>query len=109
MFLTARRLFDGRTPEVFSNWVVEIDDGRILDVGPLRASLPESDVVDLGDVTLLPGLMDIHQHLAFDASDQPVTHLEADDDAMLLCCGCARRRKERSQRGSPRSGTLATE
>jgi imidazolonepropionase-like amidohydrolase len=84
MFLTARRLFDGRTPEVFSNWVVEIDDGRILDVGPRRASLPESDVVDLGDVTLLPGLIDIHQHLAFDASDEPVTHLEADDDAMLL-------------------------
>ena len=84
MFLTARRLFDGRTPEVFSNWVVEIDDGRILDVGPLRASLPESDLVDLGDVTLLPGLIDVHQHLAFDASDEPVTHLEADDDAMLL-------------------------
>jgi imidazolonepropionase-like amidohydrolase len=84
MFLTARRLFDGRTPEVFSNWAVEIDDGRILDVGPRRASLPESDVVDLGDVTLLPGLIDIHQHLAFDASDEPVTHVEADDDAMLL-------------------------
>jgi imidazolonepropionase-like amidohydrolase len=46
--------------------------------------LPESDVVDLGDVTLLPGLIDIHQHLAFDASDEPVTHVEADDDAMLL-------------------------
>jgi len=84
MFLTARRLFDGRTPEVFSNWVVEIDDGRILDVGPLQASLPESDVVDLGDVTLLPGLIDIHQHLAFDGSNEPVTHLDADDDAMLL-------------------------
>jgi imidazolonepropionase-like amidohydrolase len=64
MFLTARRLFDGRTPEVFNDWVVEIENGRILDVGALPTSLPESEVVDLGDVTLLPGLIDVHQHLA---------------------------------------------
>jgi imidazolonepropionase-like amidohydrolase len=84
MLLTARRLFDGRTAEVFDDWVVEIDDGRIVDVGPRRASLPGSAVVDLGDVTLLPGLIDVHQHLAFDASADPVAHLLADDDATLL-------------------------
>jgi imidazolonepropionase-like amidohydrolase len=84
MFLTAQRLFDGRTPEVFDNWGIEIDDGRIVDIGPFRAMRPRSDVVDLGDATLLPGLIDVHQHLAFDASDDPVGHLEADDDATLL-------------------------
>jgi imidazolonepropionase-like amidohydrolase len=84
MFLTARRLFDGRTPEVFNDWVVEIENGRILDVGALPTSLPESEVVDLGDVTLLPGLIDVHQHLALDASDDPVAHLQAADDATLL-------------------------
>jgi imidazolonepropionase-like amidohydrolase len=84
MFLTAQRLFDGRTPEVFDNWGIEIDDGRIVDIGPCRAMRPGSDVVDLGDATLLPGLIDVHQHLAFDASDDPVGHLEADDDATLL-------------------------
>ncbi|HTD49420.1 MAG TPA: amidohydrolase family protein [Acidimicrobiia bacterium] len=41
-------------------------------------------MVDLGDATLLPGLIDIHQHLAFDASEDPVGHLIADDDATLL-------------------------
>ena len=84
MFLTARRLFDGRTPEVFDNWGIEIEDGRIIDIGPFQAMRPGSDVVDLGDVTLLPGLIDVHQHLAFDASDDPVAHLQADDNATLL-------------------------
>jgi imidazolonepropionase-like amidohydrolase len=84
MLLTARRLFDGRTPDVFNDRVVEIEDGLIVDVRDRRASLPERDVVDLGDVTLLPGLIDVHQHLAFDASDDPVAHLQADDDATLL-------------------------
>ncbi len=84
MFLTAQRLFDGRTPQVFDEWGIEIDDGRIVDIGPSRAMRPASDVVDLGDATLLPGLIDVHQHLAFDASDDPVGHLEADDDATLL-------------------------
>jgi imidazolonepropionase-like amidohydrolase len=84
MFLTGRRLFDGRTPEVFSDWMIEIDDGRIVDLGPRRSSLPEASVIDLGDVTLLPGLIDVHQHLAFDASDDPVAQLQADDDATLM-------------------------
>jgi imidazolonepropionase-like amidohydrolase len=84
MFLSARRLFDGRTPEVFDDWGIEIEDGRIVDVGPFRAMRPGSDVVDLGDVTLLPGLVDVHQHLAFDASDDPAGHLQADDDATLM-------------------------
>ena len=87
MLLRARRLFDGRTPKVFRDWVVEVEDGRILDVGPRSraASWPDAgDVVDLGDVTLLPGLIDAHQHLVFDASDDPVAHLQAQDDATVL-------------------------
>jgi len=84
--LRADRLFDGRTPEVFHDWVVEVEDGRILDVGPRsRASGSDAgDVVDLGDVTLLPGLIDTHQHLVFDASDDPAAHLQAEDDAAVL-------------------------
>ena len=45
---------------------------------------PETEMLDLGDVTLLPGLIDIHQHLAFDASDDPVAHLFDVNDATLL-------------------------
>ena len=87
MLLRADRLFDGWTPEVFHDWVVEVEDGRILDVGPRSRAVSGSgadDVVDLGDVTLLPGLIDAHQHLVFDASDDPVAHLQAEDDVAVL-------------------------
>ena len=87
MLFRAHRLFDGRTPKVFRDWVVEVEDGRILDVGPRSRAASGSDagdVVDLGDVTLLPGLIDVHQHLVFDASDDPVAHLQAEDDAAVL-------------------------
>ena len=84
MILTARRLFTGRTTEVLSDQVVQIEDGRIVDVRH-RSSLPsDAHVLDLGDVTVLPGLIDVHQHLAFDASPNPVAQLDADDDATLL-------------------------
>jgi imidazolonepropionase-like amidohydrolase len=83
--LTARRLWDGRTPEVLDDLAVEIEDGRILAVGPRPENVSEMvEVVDLGDATLLPGLVDAHQHLVFDASDDPVGHLQAADDADLL-------------------------
>ena len=84
MFLTGRHLFDGRTPHVHDDWMIEIDGERIVAVGPRDESVPAADLVDLGDVTLLPGLIDVHQHLAFDSSMDPVIQLQADDDATLL-------------------------
>jgi imidazolonepropionase-like amidohydrolase len=62
-------------PEGFRDWVVELEDGLILDVGPCSRAASGSDagdVVDLGDVTLLPVLVDAHQHLVFDASHDPM-------------------------------------
>jgi len=87
MLLTARRFFDGRTPEVQHDRVIEVVDGRIVGVAPRSGVAPgpgAADVVDLGDVTLLPGLIDPHQHLVFDASDDPVAGLQAEDDAAVL-------------------------
>lgn len=84
MLLTARRLFTGRTADLVEDQVLEIDDGRIVAVRSRDGTTEPADLVDLGDVTLLPGLIDVHQHLAFDASADPVTQLDADDDATLL-------------------------
>lgn len=84
MLLTARRLFTGRTSELLEDRVLEIEDGRIADIRPRASPPPSAEVVDLGDVTLLPGLIDVHQHLAFDASSDPVAQLDADDDRALL-------------------------
>jgi imidazolonepropionase-like amidohydrolase len=58
------RLIDGLGGEVLKNAVVIIEKGRIKEVGtegkiPLRA---DADVIDMGNCTLMPGLLDIHLH-----------------------------------------------
>src|SRR5918995_1778556 len=81
--IRAARLFDGELAAVVPNPVVVVNDGRITEI---RSDGPPEDVelVDLGDVTLLPGLIDTHVHLAFDASPDPVSRLSRLTDAELL-------------------------
>ncbi|MEV6495506.1 amidohydrolase family protein, partial [Actinoplanes sp. NPDC051633] len=43
-----------------------------------------AELVDLGAATLLPGLVDSHVHLVFDASPDPVGHLAGADDEEVL-------------------------
>ncbi len=60
----AARLLDVETGRMMTNVVVVVADGRIQSVGnrpPAGAA-----VIDLGDVTLLPGLTDLHTHLGGD-------------------------------------------
>jgi imidazolonepropionase-like amidohydrolase len=82
--LTAIRaawLFDGTTPNLLPNPTVVLDGTTIRSVGS-AAPVPEgATVVELTGATLLPGLVDGHVHLAFDASDDPVSALATRDDA----------------------------
>lgn len=54
----------GATPPIKGGEVLVGDDGRILGVGSQgsRSVPPESDVVDLGEAALLPGLVNLHAH-----------------------------------------------
>jgi len=79
--LRAARLFDGVTTH--TDPLVLVEDGRITEVrtGPAPA---DADLLDLGEATLLPGLIDTHVHLAFDAGLDAVAALATrDDDAVL--------------------------
>ena len=60
--------------------VLVLDGGSIRDI---RSGSATADV-DLGDVTLLPGLVDTHVHLGFDCSPDVLTPLLEDDDDVLL-------------------------
>ncbi|HYC52150.1 MAG TPA: amidohydrolase family protein, partial [Gemmatimonadaceae bacterium] len=50
----------------FENGTVAVADGRIKYVGP-RADAPRGGDIDLGDVLLLPGLVNTHTHLELTA------------------------------------------
>lgn len=82
--LRAARLFDGKEPKLVEQALVLVDGGRVVAVERAGEPPAGADVVDLGNVTLLPGLVDTHVHLGFDASRDPVGRMVADDDATLL-------------------------
>lgn len=65
--LKAARLFDGASNDVVTNAVVVVEGTRIRAVGgPVPAG---AEVIDLGDVTLLPGFIDAHTHLSFESGE----------------------------------------
>jgi imidazolonepropionase-like amidohydrolase len=82
--IRAARLFDGVGPQVVEQPVLVVDDGRIIEVRA-GGSMPDSaEVVDLDGATLLPGLVDPHVHLIFDASPDPLARLSTATDDELL-------------------------
>jgi imidazolonepropionase-like amidohydrolase len=83
LVLRAGQVFDGERSRGAAG--VLIQDGKIIDLDTSWAQPPEgAQVLDFGpDACLLPGLIDAHVHLAFDASADVVTSLAACDDNAL--------------------------
>ncbi len=79
----AARLFDGSELVDGGSFVV-IEGPHIAAVGSGEATLADAELVDFGDATLVPGLVDTHVHLAFDASPDPVGRLAARSDEEVL-------------------------
>lgn len=82
--IRAARLFDGVSSRLVERPAVMVDDGRIIEVRPGGAVPDLVDVVDLAGATLLPGLVDAHVHLIFDAGPDPVARLDAATEQELL-------------------------
>ena len=80
--LRAGQAFDG---ERFIGPVdVVLDGGDIVEVSPWREHGGDVALEDLGDATVLPGLVDAHQHLSWDCSTEPLGWHQASDDGVLL-------------------------
>ncbi len=80
----AARIYTG-SGAVLEHGFVVVDSGVIVAVERSGVEPPElAQLVDLGDVTLLPGLIDAHVHLAFDATGEVVAPMLGLDAAALL-------------------------
>jgi imidazolonepropionase-like amidohydrolase len=76
----AARMLDVKSGNIIKNAVVLIENGRITDAGE-NLKVPEgAEVIDLGDATLLPGLIDCHTHLLQNYEPQ----YGGDDPNMIL-------------------------
>jgi imidazolonepropionase-like amidohydrolase len=84
LVLRAGRVFDGERARGAATVVIQ--DGKISGLDTSGALPPAgAEVLDFGPgACLLPGLIDAHVHLAFDASADVVTSLAACDDGALL-------------------------
>src|ERR1700674_419979 len=88
----ASRLLDPRTGNMLSPAAVLIEGGKIKEVGPpsrVQANAPAGvKTIDLGNATLLPGLIDSHTHLLLDVIVPPeaesARHLNGDFAPGLL-------------------------
>ncbi|MES2291129.1 MAG: amidohydrolase family protein [Pseudomonadota bacterium] len=63
--ITAARMIDVETGKVVEHPMVNVTDGRITGIADARTVRLRGDekLIDLGDRTLLPGLIDMHVHL----------------------------------------------
>jgi len=67
--LKAARMFDAKSGAVTAPGLVVVNGIRIQAVGPSAALPAGAQLIDLGDATLLPGLMDAHTHLSMEMGE----------------------------------------
>ena len=69
--IKAGRLIDPETATVTANQIILIEGERIKAVGPNLAIPAGSTIIDLSKLTVLPGLVDTHTHMALTYKEQP--------------------------------------
>ena len=91
----AARLFDGKADKLRTDVAVLIEGDRIKEVGTaaqIVAKAPGARVIDLGNVTLMPGLIDAHTHVMADSIDDYTTMLAKRSLAARAIAGTAHAR-----------------
>jgi imidazolonepropionase-like amidohydrolase len=66
----AARMLDVRTGAFVNNPVIVVEGDRIISAGSNLATPAGAQAIDLGDVTLLPGLIDCHTHVLLQPEDE---------------------------------------
>jgi imidazolonepropionase-like amidohydrolase len=84
LVIRAGQLFDGKSDALSSNQVIVVQGDRIAEVGPASSvKLPAgAEEIDLGTGTVLPGLIEGHNHM-FKIGDYPGTGSDAAVPAII--------------------------
>ena len=69
--IRAGRLIDPETGTATTNQIILVEGERIKAVGSNLAIPPGATVIDLSKLTVLPGLVDAHTHMAITYKEQP--------------------------------------
>ncbi|MEX2154592.1 MAG: amidohydrolase family protein [Gemmatimonadaceae bacterium] len=69
--IKAGRLIDPDAGTISTNQVLLVENGKFSAIGPNVAIPPTAQVIDLSALTVLPGLVDAHNHLALTYKEVP--------------------------------------
>ena len=69
--IRAGRLIDPESGRIETNQIILVQDGTFRQIGPNVAIPPSAEVIDLSRLTVLPGLVDAHNHLALTYKSDP--------------------------------------
>ena len=71
----AGRLLDPEAGRILTNQVILVQGTRITDVGPNIAIPAGAQIIDLSGMTVLPGLVEAHNHLALTYKPEPESNI----------------------------------
>lgn len=91
--IRAARVWDGVSEAPIANGVVLVRGDRIEAAGAGLAVPPGARLIDLGDRTILPGLIDAHTHILLQPEDERVTPVLYKSQAYRTAQGVAAARK----------------
>ena len=82
--VVAAHLIDGKSDQTREGLVILVEDERIVAIGDVEIIPANAQVIDLGDATLLPGLIDTHVHPLIRMDDYQTDHLRESSAAKAL-------------------------
>src|SRR5476651_1158490 len=71
----AGRLLDPEAGRILTNQIILIEGTKIREVGPNVAIPAGAQIIDLSGMTVLPGLVDAHNHLALTYKPEPENNI----------------------------------